>query len=109
MADIDDNFTKITEQKSFNPNQIKVVNIYLQVNEIFTGKTKKFMKNNEDELYLFESKSDHSDEQKESNIARQRFTEQPNKKPNGQPDTTDMSDLESEEFAAQEKNRKQKD
>ena len=29
MADIDDNFTKITEQKSFNPNQIKVVNIYL--------------------------------------------------------------------------------
>ena len=40
------------------------------VSEIFTEKTKKFMENNEGELYVFESKSDHSDEQKESNIAR---------------------------------------
>ena len=32
------------------------------VSEIFTEKTKKFMENNEGELYVFESKNDHSDE-----------------------------------------------
>ena len=71
MADIDNNFTKITELKSFTPNQIKVANIYFMVSGIFTGKTKKFLENNEDELYLFKSKSNHSNEQKESKIARQ--------------------------------------
>ena len=64
MADIDDNFTKITELKSFNPNQIKVANTYFMVSEIFTGETKKFMENNEGDFYLFKPKSDHSDEQK---------------------------------------------
>ena len=103
MADIDCNFTKITEQKSLNPNQIKVRNICFMVSEIFTGKTKKIMKNNEDMFYVFESENDRSDEKKESNIATQRFAEQPNKKPNEHLDTTDMSDLESEESAAQKK------
>ena len=64
MADINNNFTKITELKSFNPNQIKVANTYFMVSEIFTGKTKIFMENNEGELYLSKSKSDHSDKQK---------------------------------------------
>ena len=77
MADIDDNFTKIAELKSFNTNQIKVANTYFMVNEIFTGETKEFMENNEGKLYLFKSKSDRSDEQKESDTARQRFAEQP--------------------------------
>ena len=39
MADTDNNFTKITERKSFNPNQIQVVNTYFMVSEITTGKT----------------------------------------------------------------------
>ena len=108
MGGIDDNFTNITEQESLNSKQVKVANIYFMVSEIFTGNTKKFMENNKGELYVFESESHHSDEQKESNIARQRFAEQPNKKPNEQPDTTDMLDLESEESAAQGKEQKAK-
>ena len=67
------------------------------VSEIFTGKTKKLMENGNGELDVFESESDHSDEQKESNIARQKSAEQPNEKP----DTTDMPDLESKESVAQ--------
>ena len=47
MADIDEDFTKIAELKSFNTNQIKVANTYFIVNEIFTGETKEFMENNE--------------------------------------------------------------
>ena len=108
MAGIDDNFTKITEQKTFNSHQIKVANIYFMVSEIFTEKTKQLIEKNEGELYVFKSESDHSDEQKESNIARQRFAEQPDKKPNEQPDTTDMPDLESEKSAAQGKEQKAK-
>ena len=65
MAGIDDNFTNITEQESLNSKQIKVANIYFMVSEIFTGKTKKIMENKKGELYVFESESDHSDEQKE--------------------------------------------
>ena len=76
------------------------------VSKIFTGRTKKFMQNNEGEFYISESENDHSDEQKESNIARERFAEQPNKKPNEQPDSTYMPDLESEESVAQRKERK---
>ena len=75
------------------------------VSEIFTGETKKFMENNEGELYLLKSKSDHSNKQKELNTARQRFAEQPN---NQQQDTTDMPDLESEESAVQGKEQKAK-
>ena len=74
------------------------------VSEIFTGETKKFVKINEDEFNFKKSKSDHSDEQKESNTARQRFAEQPNE----QPDTTVMPELESEESAAQRKEQKAK-
>ena len=69
MGGIDDNFTNITEQESLNSKQVKVANIYFMVSEIFTGNTKKFMENNKGELYVFESESDHSDEQKESNRA----------------------------------------
>ena len=74
------------------------------VSEIFTGETKKLVENNKGELDLEKSKSDHSDEQKESNTARQRFAEQPNE----QPDTTVMPELESEESAAQRKEQKAK-
>ena len=58
-----------------------MANIYFMVSEIFTGETKKFVKINEDEFNFKKSKSDHSDEQKESNTARQRFAEQPNEQP----------------------------
>ena len=104
MADIDDNFTKITDLESFNPNQIRVAITYFMVSEIFTGESKRFIENNECELYLFKSKCDHSDEQKESNAARQRFGEQSNE----QPDTIDMPHLESEKSAAQGKEQKAK-
>ena len=40
------------------------------VSEIFTGVAKKLVENNEGKLYLEKSKSDHSDEQKESNTTR---------------------------------------
>ena len=109
LPGIDDNFTKITEQKSINSNQIKVANIYFMLSEIFTGKTKKLIENNDGEVYVFESECDHSDQKKESNLARQRFAEQPNKKANEQPDTTGMSDLENEESAAQGKEQKAKE
>ena len=64
MADINNNFKKITELKSFNSNQIKVVSTYFMMSEIFTGVAKELMENNKDEIYLKKSKSDHSDEQK---------------------------------------------
>ena len=70
MADINSNFTKIIELKSFNSKEIKVANTYFLVTEIFTGQTKKFMENNEGKLYLFKSKSGHADKQKESNTPR---------------------------------------
>ena len=103
-ADIDNNFAKIIGLESYYPNQIKMVNIYYTVSEIFTGEAKELVENNDGKLILEKSKSDHSDEQKESNTARQRFAEQPNE----QPDTTDMPDLESEESAAQGKEQKAK-
>ena len=74
------------------------------VSEIFTGKAKELMENNEGKLILKKSKSDHSDEQKESNTARQKFSEQPNE----QPYTTNMPELESEESAAQRINQQGK-
>ena len=74
------------------------------VSEIFTGKTKKLMGNNEGELYVFESKSDHLDDKKNQTQQNKRFAEQPNE----QPDTTDMPNLESEESAAQGKELKLK-
>ena len=67
------------------------------VSKIFTGKTKKLMENNNGELNVFVSETNHPDEYKESNIARQKSVEQQNE----QPDTTDIPDLESEESAAQ--------
>ena len=91
ITNINVNSTKVIKQKSVNQNQIKVANAF------FTGKTKKLTENNNGELDVFESESNHSDEQKESNIARQKSAEQPNE----QPGTTDMPDLESEESAVQ--------
>ena len=73
MVDINNNFTKIIELKCFNSNQIKVANTYFMVNEIFTGEATKFMENYKGELYLSKSKTDHSNEQKDSNTVRQRF------------------------------------
>ena len=65
MPGINNNFTKITEQESLNSNQIKIVNIYFMVSEIFIGKIKNFMKNDKGELCAFESESDNSDEEKD--------------------------------------------
>ena len=104
MADIDNNFAKIIGPESYYPNQIKMVNIYYMVSEIFTGEAKELVENNEGTLILEKSKSDHSDEQKESNTARQKFAEQPNE----QLYSTNMPELESEESAAQTRINKEK-
>ena len=101
MPDIDNNFTKIIGLETYYPNQIKVVNIYYMVSKIFTGEAKELVENNEGKLILKKSKSDYSDEQKESNTARQKFAKQANE----QPDTTDMPELESEESAEQKRNQ----
>ena len=98
-ANIDNNFAKITGLKSLNSNQIKVINTYFMVKEIITAEAKELMENDKGEIYIFKPKSDHPDEQKESNTARQRFAEQPNE----QPDTIGIPDLESEESAEQKK------
>ena len=50
MADIDNNFKKITELNSFNHNQIKVANTYFMVSGIFTGEAKESVENNEGKL-----------------------------------------------------------
>ena len=46
-----------------------MANTYFMVSEIFTGVTKEFIGNNRGQIYLEKSKSDYSDEQKESNTA----------------------------------------
>ena len=60
--------------------------------------TEKLIENNNGELNVFVSEINHPDEQKESNIAKQKSAEQQNE----QPDTIDIPDLESEESAALE-------
>ena len=69
------------------------------VSEIFTGETKELVENNEANLILKESKSGHSDEQKESNTTN--TSELENEESVEQPDTTNMPVLESEESAAE--------
>ena len=65
MADIDKNFAEIIGLESYYPNQIKMVNIYYMVSEIFTRETKELVEKNEGKLILEKLKRDHSDEQKE--------------------------------------------
>ena len=65
-----------------------MLKILFIMNEIFSGKIKFIQANDEGFLEIFEQ---------ESNIARQKSAKQP--------DTTDMSDLEHEESAAQKKNK----
>ena len=47
MPDIDNNFVKIIGLETYYPNQVKVVNIYNMVSEIFTGEAKELVENNE--------------------------------------------------------------
>ena len=92
ITDIRKNIERLHDLNEFNPNQVKVLNALFMVNENFTGEFK-WQKLSDTEYTLLRSKSD----QKESNIAKQRFAEQPNE----QPDTTDMPELESEGYAEQ--------
>ena len=79
---------KIISTESLNVNQANFVNILFMVNEIFTGKSKSVGVNKEGSFEIFEEKS---------NKEKQEFDEEP--------DTTDMSELESEESAAERSNQ----
>ena len=74
--------------QSLNPNQIKVLNTLFMVNEIFTGEIERVGVNNEGNLEVFKEKSDK--EKQESNK---------------QLDTTDITELESEESALEGRNQ----
>ena len=74
---------KVLSQKKLNPNQVEVVNVLFMVDETFTGEINWVRENDKGELEVFIEKS---------NIKRQESDKQP--------DTTNMPDLESEEFAA---------
>ena len=101
MTDIGKNIERLDDLNEFNLNQVKVLNALFMVDKIFTGETKVFRENNKGEFYLFESKSNDSDNKKESNKERQKFAEQLNEEPG----TTDMPSLESEEYAAHRRNQ----
>ena len=49
---------KIIDEESLYPNQVNVVNILFMVDEIFTGKIESLEANGEDNLEVFEEKSD---------------------------------------------------
>ena len=67
------------------------------MSEIFSGVTREFIENSKDEIYLYESKNDHSDEQEE--------TDEESTLENEEIDTTNILELESEESAAQRRNQ----
>ena len=83
---------KTSNQENFYQNQALMLNTLFLVDEIFTGKFKQY-KINDDKFELFESRCN----QKESETVTQQSKEQPG--------TTDMSDLQSEESAAQRRNQ----
>ena len=73
---------------SFTINQSKIISILFMVDDIFTGISNAFEENNKGQLEFFEEKSD---------IERKESDEQL--------DTTDMTELESEESAARRRNQ----
>ena len=91
MNDICSDIEKISNKKSFDENQALMPNSPFLVDKIFTGKFNQH-KIIDDKYELFESKHN----QKESDTVTQQSKEQP--------DTTEMSDLESDESAAQRRN-----
>ena len=76
------------------------------VSKIFTGGAIELVENNEGNLIFKKSKSNHSDEQKESNTTN--MPEIENEESAEQLDTTDMPELESDKFAAQRRNKQGK-
>ena len=86
ITSIRDDIDQIISQETFTLNQVDVLNVLFTVDGIFTRKIKSVKANDEGVLEVFEQKS---------NIARQKFAKQRG--------TTDMSDLEDEESAAQGK------
>ena len=71
------------------------------MSEIFSGVTREFIENSKDEIYLYESKNDHSDEQEETDEE----TDEESTLENEEIDTTNMPDLESKKSAAQRRNQ----
>ena len=82
---------KITNMQSLNSNQINLLNILFMVNEIFTGESASVELNKEGNFEIFEEKS---------NKGKQESDEKP--------DTTDMSELDSDESAAERRNQQGK-
>ena len=73
---------------SINISQISVLNILFMAIEIFTGESMSVRVNEKGDFEIFKEKSDKEKQETDE-----------------QPDTTDMSELESEESAAQRKNQ----
>ena len=84
---------RLDDLDDFNENQVKVLNALFIVDEIFTGELK-WYKLTDSGYVLLRSKSN----KKKSDIAERKSDEQL--------DTTDMPNLESEEFAEQNKQQK---
>ena len=75
--------------QSLNSNQINLLNILFMVNEIFTGESESAEVNKEGIIEIFKEKSNKEKQQSDE-----------------EPDTTDMSDLESEESATERRIKK---
>ena len=108
ITNVRDNIKRLSDLNEFNPNQVNVINTLFMVDEIFNGEFK-WYKLSDDEYILLRSKS----YQKES-IVKQKFDKQPDttnisdlesKESDKQTDTTNMPELESEKSAAQRINK----
>ena len=73
---------------NININQISVLNILFMANEIFTGESMSVRVNEKGDFEIFKEKSDKEKQETDE-----------------QPDTTDMSELKSEESVAERKNQ----
>ena len=80
---------KIISMQSLNSNQINLLNILFMANEVFTGESESAEVNKEGIIEVFKEKSNKEKQQSDE-----------------EPDTTDMSDLESEESAAERRIKK---
>ena len=87
IKNICSDINKIINIQSINLNQVSFLNILFMVDEIFTLESERVEVNKEDNLEILKEKS---------NKEKQESDEEP--------DTTDMSELESEESAAKRKN-----
>ena len=88
IENIHSDINKLLSGQCIKLNQANVLNILFMVNEIFTGENESVRPNEKGDFEFFKGKSDK--EKQESNE---------------EPDTTDMLELESEEYVEERRNR----